>query len=180
MINEIDGGRCMAMLCHDDGGGWHLSLRPLPHKEKRLVYSKVYRKTRCSFVCKQSGALSWWRHKMCLATNTSLLSCFYCWWRHCLLSIIAHFPLSFFVVFMLLTSARTLHLPHLTSYLPTFCYITSYLTLPHILPFVTLPCTLPYLTFCHSLPYLCLTLPYFLPYLTISLTLHFALPYLTS
>ncbi len=135
-----------------------------------------------------------------LGTNTSLLGCFCCWWRHCLLSISVYFPLSFFVVFMLLASACTLHLPYLTSYLPTFCYLTSYLTLPHILPFITLPCTLPYLifcltlpyvlpfvtlpylTFCRSLPYLTLrlTLPYFLPYLTISFTLHFALPYFTS
>ncbi len=52
---------------------------------------------------------------------------------HCLLSAI------FCVVFMLLASARTLHLPYLTSYIPTFCYLTSYLTLPHILPFITLP-----------------------------------------
>ncbi len=56
-------------------------------------------------------------------TNISLLSCFCCWWFHCLLSIIVYFPRSFFVVFMLSALARTLHLPYLTSYLPTFRYL---------------------------------------------------------
>ncbi len=56
-------------------------------------------------------------------TNTSLLSCFCCWWRHCLLSIIVYFPLSFFVGFMLLALDHTLHLPYLTSFLRTFCYL---------------------------------------------------------
>ncbi len=58
---------------------------------------------------------------------------------------------------------------YFTSYLPTFCYLASYLTLPHILPYLTFCLTLPYLTFCLSLPYL--TLPYVLPYLTLHLTL---------
>ncbi len=34
----------------------------------------------------------------CLVTNTSLLSYFCCWWRHCLLSTGVYFPLSFFAV----------------------------------------------------------------------------------
>ncbi len=60
---------------------------------------------------------------------------------------------------MLLASARTLHLPYLTSDLPTFRYLTSYLTLPHILPFITLPCTLRF-------AFRYLTLPYHISYLT--------------
>ncbi len=48
--------------------------------------------------------------------------------------------------------------------------LTSYYTLPHILPFVILHLTLPYLIFYLSLSYI-------LPYLTWNLTLHFALPY---
>ncbi len=104
-------------------------------------------------------------------TNTSLLNCFCCWWRHCLLSTGVYFPLSFFVLFMLLALAHTIHLtlPHI--FLPfvtlhlTFRYLTLYLTSPYILPYLILPYVLPVVT---------------LPYLTISLTLHFALPYLTS
>ncbi len=72
--------------------------------------------------------------------------------------VIVYFPLSFFVVFMLLASAHTyiyLTLPHI--FLP--CYLTSYLTLPHILPFVTLPYVLPFVI----LP----VLPYLTSYLTI-------------
>ncbi len=56
-------------------------------------------------------------------------------------------------------------------------------TLPYLISsFLSLPYLVPYLTFCLSLPYLTLhlTLPYFVPYLTMSPTLHFALPYLTS
>ncbi len=75
-----------------------------------------------------------------LWTNTSLLSCFCCWWHHCLLSAIG------FVVFMLLASTCTLHLPYLTSYVPTFRYLTSYLTLRYLTLYLTLPYILPYLT----------------------------------
>ncbi len=107
---------------------------------------------------------------------------FRCWWRHCLLSSVLYFPLSFFVIFMLLASS----VPYI------------YLTLPHILPFVTLHLTLPYLIFYlllpHMLPYLTsyltvcyftsyVNLPYILPYLTLHLTLlltlHIAFCYLT-
>ncbi len=127
-------------------------------------------------------------------TNTSVLSCFCCWWRHCLLSIIVYFPLSFFVVFMLLASAGTLHLPYLTSYLPTFRYLTSYLTsyltfhYLNVEPYLTLHFALPYLTLYFAfhyltLPYLisyfmfCLTLPYLLLFLTLTnLTLPYVLP----
>ncbi len=40
----------------------------------------------------------------------------------------------------------TFTLPYLISSYLSLPYILPYLTLPHILPFVTLPCTLPYLT----------------------------------
>ncbi len=77
-----------------------------------------------------------------------------------------HYLLSaiIFCCFHVIGIGCTLHLPYLTSYLPTFHYLTSYLTLPYILPFVTLPCTLPYLTFC-------LTLRFVFHYLTLRLTL---------
>ncbi len=61
-------------------------------------------------------------------------------------------------------------------------YLISYLLLPYLVPYLKLHFALPYPTLCFAFRYLILhlTLPYFLPYLTISLTLHFALPYLTS
>ncbi len=135
---------------------------------------------------------------------------FRCWWRHCLLSTVFtfRFPLSFFVIFVLLASSipyiyltlpRTVT-PYIVLLLPSYLtshfalpYLTSYLTLPYFLPylfpFVTLPSLTSYLTLplslCFTLPYrpsylmFCLTLPYLLPYILPYLTLHFALPCLT-
>ncbi len=142
------------------------------------------------------GSESLWKipQFVCLKTNTSLLSCFCCWWRHYLLSIIVYFPLSFFVVscyWRQLVPYIYLTLPLI--FLP---FVTLHLTLPYLISYLSLPYLVPYLTFCLTFPYLTLhfafryltlpyvlpylTLPYFLLYLTISLTLHFALPYLTS
>ncbi len=82
-------------------------------------------------------------------TNMSLLSCFCCWWHHCLLSAIIF--CRFHVIGVSLYPTFTLH------YL-----ISSYLLLPYILPYLTsyltfryfdLYLTLPYLTFCLTLPY---------------------------
>ncbi len=118
-------------------------------------------------------------------TNTSLLSCFCCWWRHCLLSIVVYFPLSF-LSFSCYWHPRTLHLPYLTlPYLLPYvlpCLALPYLILPYLLPYILpylpylLPYILPYLTLRFTLA---LTLPYLLPYLTFYLTLPYILPYLT-
>ncbi len=108
------------------------------------------------------------RNQSASKTNTSLLS------YSVVDDVIVYFPLSFFVILVLLGHPSA-----------TYIYLTSYCTLPHILPFVTLHLTLPYHIFCLLLPYLTLhfTLPYLISYhmfcLTLSLTLPFALPYLT-
>ncbi len=113
---------------------------------------------------------------------------------HCLLSaiIFCHFhvigvnPYPTFTLPYLVSSYLSLPyiLPYLTSYL-TFHYLTLYLTLPYIcltlrfaFCYLILRLTLPYL-----LPYICFALPYILTYLTSYFTfcptLHFARPYLT-
>ncbi len=58
--------------------------------------------------CYPTQAIMW-------TTNTSLLSCFCCWWHDCLLSIVVYFPLSFFAsvlsFFYLLYLLLTLYIP---------------------------------------------------------------------
>ncbi len=96
------------------------------------------------------------------------------WAVFVVVDVIVYFLLSFFLLFSCYwrRPVSTFTLPYL---------ISSYLSLPYILPYLTLPYHISYLTFGLALPYVLtyLTLPYILPYLILPLTSRFALPYLT-